>query len=73
MGGKTLAFTVKERQDVNPEEMKKGLDPLRTEMVNQKRDQYFGAYIQEVRKKMTDEKRISINEASLTQISSTIG
>ena len=73
VGGKTLAFAVKERQQINPEEMKKSLDTLRTEMLPGKRELYFGAYIQEVRKRMEDAKQISINEAALEQISQRIG
>ncbi len=73
VGGKTLVFAVKERQEINPEEMKKGLDTLRAEMLPAKREQYIGAYIQEARKKMEDAKQITINDSVLTQISGTIG
>ena len=48
VAGKTLAFDVKERQEINPDEMKKSLDMIRAEMLPQRREQYFNAYIQEV-------------------------
>src|SRR2546426_5666161 len=73
ISGKTLAFSVKERQEINPEEMKKSMDTLRTDMLPTRKEQYFGAYMQEVRKKMESSKRIRINEAVLTQIAQSIG
>jgi hypothetical protein len=73
VGGKTLAFRVKERQEINPEEMKKSLESLRTEMLPGKREQYFSAYIQEARKRMEDAKQITINEGVLEQASNRIG
>ena len=72
VAGKTLVFDVKERQEVNPEEMKKSLDMVRNEMLPQRRDQYFQAYIQEVRKKMESSKKIKINESVVTQIAQQI-
>jgi len=73
IAGKTLAFRVKERQEINPDEMKKSLDSVRNEMLPSKREQYFGAYIQEVRKRMEDAKLININEPVLEQLSQRIG
>jgi peptidyl-prolyl cis-trans isomerase D len=72
VAGKTFAFTVKEREDINPEEMKKSMDMLRSEMLPQRREQYFGAYIQEVRKRMEADKEITINEGMMTQIAQSI-
>jgi peptidyl-prolyl cis-trans isomerase D len=72
IAGKTLAFTVKERQDINPEEMKKSLDTLRTEMLPQRQERFFGAYIQEARKRMEANNEITINENVMTQIAQTI-
>ena len=72
VAGKTLVFDVKERQEVNPEEMKKSLDTVRNEMLPQRRDQYFQAYIQEVRKKMEAGKKIKINDSVVTQIAQQI-
>jgi len=69
---KTLAFAVKERQQVNPDEMKKALEMVRTELLPERREQYFNAYIQEVRKKMETNKQIKINESVLTQIAQQI-
>src|SRR5204863_4531730 len=67
VSGKTLAFAVKERQEINPEEMKKSMDMVRSEILPQRRELYFNAYIHEVRKKMETNKQIKINETVLTQ------
>ncbi len=72
IANKTLAFVVKERQEINPEEMKKSVETLRTELLPVKREQYFNAYIQEVRKKMQDNGDIQINEAVMTQLAQTV-
>jgi peptidyl-prolyl cis-trans isomerase D len=72
VAGKTLVFDVKERKEIDPEEMKKSLDMVRNEMLPQRRDQYFQAYIQEVRKKMESSKKIKINESVVTQIAQQI-
>ena len=68
VAGKTLAFAVKERQEINPDEMKKSMDMVRAELLPERRQQYFNAYIQEVRKKMETKKQIKINESVMTQI-----
>jgi peptidyl-prolyl cis-trans isomerase D len=73
VAGKTLAFDVKERQEINPDEMKKSLDSLRAEMLPAKRDQYFQAYIQEIKKRMETAKQISIHESVLNEITQRIG
>ena len=71
VAGKTIAFAVKERQEVKTEDLKTSAGTVRTELVPAKREQYFGAYIQEVRKKMEDSGDIKINEAVMTQIAQT--
>src|SRR5207245_8643923 len=38
IAGKTVAFTVKERQEINPEEMKKSLEMVRIEMLPARRE-----------------------------------
>ena len=53
---------------VNPEEMKKDLDTLRNELLPARRESYFSAYIQEVKKKMEASKQIKINESAVNQI-----
>jgi peptidyl-prolyl cis-trans isomerase D len=68
VSGKTLAFVVKERQQINPEEMKKAMEMVRGEILPERREQYFNAYIQEVRKKMETNKQIRINESVMSQI-----
>ena len=72
IAGKTLAFAVKERKEVDPAEMKKSLDQMRTELLPGRREQYFNAYIQEVRKRMESAKQIKINESVVNQIASSI-
>jgi len=72
IAGKTVAFAVKERQEINPEDMKKSLEMVRTEMLPGRREQYFSAYIQEVRKRMEAAKQIKINESIMTQIAQSI-
>jgi peptidyl-prolyl cis-trans isomerase D len=72
VAGKTLAFDVKERQEINPEEMKKSLEMIRAELLPQRREQYFNAYIQEVRKKMEAGKKIKVNESVMTQIAQSV-
>jgi peptidyl-prolyl cis-trans isomerase D len=71
-GGKTLVFSVKEREAINPEEMKKAMDGLRGELLNAKRERYFAAYIKEAQKKMEDAKDISINESAMAQIAESV-
>ena len=73
VAGKTLVFAVKERQDIKPEEMKNSMETLRNEMLPGKREQYFSAYIQEVRKRMEANEEIRIDEGIVTQIAQTIG
>src|SRR6185437_7260095 len=63
VAGKTLAFDVKERQEINPDEMKKSIDTLRAEILPTKREQYFGAYVQETRKRMEEAKEIKVYES----------
>ena len=72
VSGKTIAFAVKERQPINPDEMKKSLDAVRSEIVIQRREQYFAAYVQDVRKKMESNKKIKINDSVVTQIAQQI-
>jgi peptidyl-prolyl cis-trans isomerase D len=72
VSGKTIAFAVKERQAMNPDEMKKSIDTVRSEMLPQRRDLYFTAYIQDVRKKMESNKKIKINDSVVTQIAQQI-
>jgi peptidyl-prolyl cis-trans isomerase D len=72
VSGKTIAFAVKERQAINPDEMKKSIDSVRSEMLPQRRDLYFTAYIQDVRKKMESNKKIKINDSVVTQIAQQI-
>jgi peptidyl-prolyl cis-trans isomerase D len=72
LGGKTLVFSVKERDQINAEEMKKALPALRAEMLGGKRERYFTAYVKDVQKKMEEAKSISVNETALAQIAETV-
>ena len=72
IAGKTLAFAVKERQEIKPEEMTKSLETVRNEMLPGRREQYFSAYIQEVKKRMEAARQIKINESIMTQIAQSI-
>jgi hypothetical protein len=73
LGGKTLAFTVIERQEIDPEAMKSALETLRNEVLAGKREQYFNAYLQETRKRMEANGEIEIHEAILAQLAATAG
>jgi peptidyl-prolyl cis-trans isomerase D len=72
ISGRTLAFAVREREDVKPDEMKQAMNTLRHEILPGKREQYFGAYIQEVRKRMRANNQIEINEAMMAQIANSM-
>lgn len=72
LAGKTLVFSVKKREEINPEEMAKSLDSLRKEMLPTKRQRYFAAYINEAQKRMEESKEISINETTMTKIAEQI-
>src|SRR2546425_557228 len=72
VAGKTLAFAVKERKEIDPDAMKKSLDTVRGELLPAHREQYFSAYIQEVKKRMEAAKQIKINESVLTQLAQSI-
>ena len=52
--------------------MKKSFDAVRTEILPGRRDQYFQAYIQEIRKKMEANNEIQINESVMTAIAQQI-
>jgi hypothetical protein len=67
--GRTMAFVVKERKPIDPEEMKKSMDKIRGELLNRKREEYFQAYQMEARKRMEEAKQITINEALFAQTS----
>ena len=71
VAGKTIAFSVKERQDVKPEDLKNNMAVTRSQLLPAKRDQYFQAFIQDVRKKMEAAGTIKVNEAVATEIART--
>lgn len=68
---KTLVFAVKERKDLTPEDVQKGLPAARASLLESKRETYFTNWVQESQKKMQDSKAIKINQAVLTQLADT--
>jgi hypothetical protein len=52
--------------------MKKSLETIRTELLPQRREQYFQSYIQEARKRMEDNNEIEINDSAVTAIAQQI-
>ena len=71
VAGRMIAFAVKERQEVKPEDVRTASGPLKNELLPSKREEYFGAYMMEVRKKMEANGDIKINEAVMTQLAQT--
>jgi peptidyl-prolyl cis-trans isomerase D len=68
VASKTLVFAVKERKDLDPEEVKKGLDSARAALLGAKREMYFSNWVQDAQKKMQDGKSIKVNQDAITQI-----
>src|SRR5262249_31367285 len=52
VSGKTLAFAVKERKPLDPEEVKKGLDTVRASLLESKRALRFQDWIEDAQKRM---------------------
>jgi parvulin-like peptidyl-prolyl isomerase len=55
---------VLEKQEVKPEELAKGRQGLRTELLNERRNRFYAAYMAKAREKM----KIEINSQVLAQI-----
>jgi peptidyl-prolyl cis-trans isomerase D len=55
---------VLEKQEAKPEELAKGKDQLRDELLNERRNRFYAAYMTKAREKM----RIDINRATLAQV-----
>ena len=49
----TVIVKVLERQDPKPEELAKGKDALRTELLNERRNQFYASYMTKARDRMT--------------------
>jgi peptidyl-prolyl cis-trans isomerase D len=60
----TAVIRVVERVDVTDAEIEQGRDTLREEMVNQRRDRFFGAYMQKAKQSLS----ITIHEDVLTRV-----
>ena len=73
VAGKTIAFVVTEKEEVEPEQLQAGFDELHAELLGARRNLLFDAYSQEVRERMEREGEIVINDLILQQLAQTIG
>ncbi len=71
VGSKTLIFAVKERKPLDPEDVKKGLDSVRTSLLDSKRAMRLSDWIEDAQKRMQSDKTIKINQTALNQITET--
>jgi peptidyl-prolyl cis-trans isomerase SurA len=55
---------VLERSDAKPEELAKGTQALRDELLNERRNRFYGAYMSKARERM----KIEINSQVLSQV-----
>jgi peptidyl-prolyl cis-trans isomerase D len=60
----TIIVRVVEKEDVTPEQITAGRDQLRGELVNQRRDQFFSAYMQNAKKNL----KIEIRQDTLARV-----
>ncbi len=60
----TVIVHVVERQDPKPEELKSGMETLRTEIVGERRGRFFTAYMQKAREQL----KADINEDTLRRV-----
>ncbi len=72
-GGKTIVFSVTEREEIVPEAMQIAFEDLREELLGAKRGQLFESYGQQVRIRMEEEGDIEIDEALVEEILSGTG
>ena len=73
IGGRTIAFLVREREDVDPEALEAVSDDLREELLTLKRSQLFDSYGQEVRTRMEQDGEIEVDDALVEEILSGTG
>lgn len=73
VAGKTIAFVVTEKEEVDTEQLRAGFDELQSELLVTKRNQLFDAYNKEVRERMERDGDIVINDQILQQLAQTIG
>ena len=60
----TVIVRVVEKEDVTPDQVASGRDQLRDELVNQRRDQFFSAYMQNAKKNL----KIEIRQDTLARV-----
>jgi peptidyl-prolyl cis-trans isomerase D len=60
----TAIIRVVEKEDVTPEQIVSGREQLRDELVNQRRDQFFSAYMQDAKKNL----KIEIKQDTLARV-----
>jgi parvulin-like peptidyl-prolyl isomerase len=63
-----VVVKVLEKKAVTPEELAKGRDALKDELLSMHRNRFYGSYMSKVRKRLQDEQRININTDVLTQM-----
>ena len=63
-----VVVKVLEKKAVTPEELTKGRDALKDELLSMHRNRFYGSYMSKVRKRLQDEQRININTEVLTQM-----
>ena len=73
IGGRTIAFLVREREDVDPEALEAISEDLREELLALKRIQLFDSYGQEVRTRMEQDGEIEVDDALVEEILSGTG
>ena len=71
--GRTIAFTVLGREDVDPDGMAAGFEELRDSMLNAKRSQLFDAYTREARTRMEEDGEIEIDADLMEEVLSGTG
>ena len=71
--GKTIAFVVTAKEEVDPDLMQEGFDDLHGALLIQKKDQIFGGFNIEARQRMQDAGEITVNDILVQQIAATIG
>ena len=65
----TVIIRVAERDDVTPDELKKGKDAFREQLLNERRNLFYSAYMTKAKEKMN----IQINNDVVTRVSTQIG
>jgi parvulin-like peptidyl-prolyl isomerase len=59
---------VVEKRGVMPEDLASGKPALKTELLNQSRSRFYGAYMNKVRDRLNEGQRITVNTQTLAQV-----